>query len=173
VNRGAVFSECRGYRYTLWREWADGPRIAFVMLNPSTADAEFNDPTVERCERRAERTGYGAIDVVNLFAWRSTDPKVLPYQSDPVGPANDDAIRNVARSASRVVVGWGNTWKKQTRWWATSPTRGRDRAVLAILIDLGVPIYCLGINGDGSPKHPLYLRDSAPYLPFDVSRLRS
>ena len=89
----AVYSACEAYRYQLMREWqADGRKALFVMLNPSTATEVQNDPTVERCERRARALGFGAFRVVNIFAYRATEPKVMRAQQDPVGPANNETL---------------------------------------------------------------------------------
>ncbi len=89
----AVYSDCERYRYLLTRVWnPDGPRALFVMLNPSTATEVQNDPTVERCERRARALGFGGFRVTNIFAWRDTDPRAMRAAADPVGPANDAAI---------------------------------------------------------------------------------
>ena len=93
----AVYSACERYRYVLTRTWdAAGRRALFVMLNPSTATEMQNDPTVERCERRARALGFGAFRVVNIFAFRATDPRVMRMQSDPIGPANDAHILDSA-----------------------------------------------------------------------------
>lgn len=83
---GAAFSPCRRYRYRLWRTWGDAAPAVFVMLNPSTADEIENDPTVERCERRARAMGFGGLRVANIFSLRSTDPTALYTSDDPVGP---------------------------------------------------------------------------------------
>ncbi len=89
----AEYSDCERYRYRLTRIWdPDGEKALFIMLNPSTATEVQNDPTVERCERRARALGFGAFRVTNIFAWRATDPKDMRAAPDPVGPANDDAI---------------------------------------------------------------------------------
>src|ERR1051326_5628436 len=97
MNPRALFSPCGLFRYRLWRHWTPGmPPLVFVMLNPSTADAEKNDPTVERCERRAKAGGFGGGEVVNLFALRSTDPKALYSAADPIGPENDKVIATAA-----------------------------------------------------------------------------
>jgi hypothetical protein len=93
ITSDATFSPCRKYRYTLTRTWVpDLPLINFVMLNPSTADEVVNDPTVERCERRARMWNCGGLIVTNIFAWRSTDPDELRRVADPVGPDKDDAL---------------------------------------------------------------------------------
>lgn len=87
VNGGAHFSRCRRYRYALWRQWqAAGPMLMLIGLNPSTADAERNDPTIRRCIGFAHDWGFGGVWVLNLFAWRATLPADLKAAADPVGP---------------------------------------------------------------------------------------
>jgi hypothetical protein len=158
--RGARFSSCGVYRYELWRSWNTKPPIVFLMLNPSTADAERNDPTVERCERRARALRAGGVIVVNIFALRSTDPKALYRAPDPVGPENDESIvRSCATLQPRAVI---------CAWGRHGNLHGRGAAVLALLRTHGVIPMCLGLNGDGTPKHPLYLRYSAK--PIKVPR---
>jgi len=145
----AVYSDCESYRYLLTRVWnAVGQKALFVMLNPSTATEAQNDPTVERCERRARALGFGAFRVVNIFAFRATDPRVMRAQPDPVGPANDAAIgQSAAEWADRIVCAWG--------------THGafldRGPRVERLLRATGRPLYCLGLTQDGHPKHPLYI----------------
>lgn len=148
AHTGATFSPCTRYRYTLWRTW-DASKLSclFLMLNPSTADAVDNDPTVERCQRRALAMGFGGLVVCNIFAWRSTDPGALYSLDDPVGPDNDAAILAQASRAGLVVCGWGKH----------GALHGRGNAVLAMLRSAGVKPHALQINGDGSPKHPLYV----------------
>ena len=104
---GAYFSPCRRWRYALWRFWAPQPLLHFIMLNPSTADENANDPTVERCERRAHDWGYGGVIVTNVFAWRSTDPRGLHDTEDPVGPENDAVIPRAALAARDTICAWG------------------------------------------------------------------
>lgn len=104
----AVYSRCEAFRYLLTREWdASAGRVLFVMLNPSTATEVQNDPTVERCERRARALGFGAFRVCNIFAFRATDPRVMRATSDPVGPLNDAAIAQSAPWADRIICAWG------------------------------------------------------------------
>lgn len=148
AHTGATFSPCTRYRYTLWRTWdASKPPCLFLMLNPSTADAIDNDPTVERCQRRALAIGFGGLVVCNIFAYRSTDPGALYGLDDPVGPENNAAILEQASRAGLVVCGWGKH----------GALHGRGNAVLAMLRSAGVKPHALQINGDGSPKHPLYV----------------
>lgn len=159
TDAGATFSPCGAYRYRLWRRWAEGAPLVFVMLNPSTADAERNDPTVERCQRRAVRMGFPAVEVVNLFALRSTDPAALSLADDPIGPGSDAAILEAARGAGMVVCAWGTTTVKRFEW--------RAGAVAAMLrADEGLALYALGTTKSGAPRHPLYLPDSSSPKPW-------
>lgn len=147
----ATFSRDRRYRYTLTRRWGTGGDVCFVMLNPSTADAFTLDPTVRRCIGYARRLGAGGITVVNLFALRSTDPRELYATGDPVGEHNDAAIRAAAESAAVVVAAWG----------VHGALLGRAACVMELLDD--VPLFRLGdTTKEGEPRHPLYLKGSAP-----------
>ncbi len=143
----AVYSPCERYRYLLTREWGSGPRALFVMLNPSTATEVQNDPTVERCERRARTLGFGAFRVCNIFAFRATDPKVMRAEADPVGPLNDRAIADSAPWADRIVCAWGSH----------GAHLDRGPAVEALLRATGKPLHHLGLTRDGHPRHPLYV----------------
>lgn len=144
---GAVFSDCRQYRYLLWRYWSDAPKATFIMLNPSTADEVENDPTVERCERRARAMGYGGLRVANIFALRSTDPKALYTHDSPIGQYNDAAIIESVAGAGLVVCGWGRHGNLV----------GRGSYVLWLLRRSGITPHYLKLNKDGTPKHPLYV----------------
>lgn len=144
----AEYSPCELYRYSLTRVWdPGGGRVLFVMLNPSTATEVQNDPTVERCERRARALGFGAFRVCNIFAWRATDPKVMRAARDPVGPGNDAAILAGADWAETVVCAWGTH----------GAHLGRGAAVERLLKDSGRPLFHLGLSQAGFPKHPLYI----------------
>ncbi|WP_406720167.1 DUF1643 domain-containing protein [Thioclava litoralis] len=148
----AVYSDDEQYRYLLTRVWdPEGPRALFVMLNPSTATEVQNDPTVERCERRARVLGFGAFRVTNIFAYRATDPKVMRAQPDPVGPENDHAILEsldwVSGPQDRVICAWG----------AHGAHLGRGAAVEALLRGADRALYHLGLTQAGAPKHPLYI----------------
>jgi hypothetical protein len=143
----AVYSDCEHYRYLLTREWGAGPKALFVMLNPSTATEFQNDPTVERCERRARALGFGAFRVTNIFAYRATDPKVMRAQGDPVGPGNDAAIVGSVDWASQVICAWGSH----------GAHLGRGAAVARLLRATGVPLWHLGMTMGAEPKHPLYI----------------
>lgn len=156
MKRGAYISPCGVYRYSLEREWADGtgPTCAFIMLNPSTADADIDDPTIRRCIAFAQRWGFRALTVVNLFAFRATDPKAMISAADPVGPANDAAIASAVESCGLLVAAWG----------VHGTLRGRGVAVRRLVEDHeGRGLHHLGLTRDGHPRHPLYLRgDSQP-----------
>jgi hypothetical protein len=148
-DMGAVFSPCGKYRYRLWRRWDERlPMLAFLMLNPSVAGAVHNDQTVSRCIKRAQLGGFGAVEVVNLFALVSTDPLALYNPDvDPVGPENDAAIAQVARAAARLVCAWSNHGRHLSR----------EEHVLSLLNRIGVTPHVLMLNKDGTPRHPLYV----------------
>ncbi len=152
----AVYSPCLRYRYLLTRTWdAALPRVLFVMLNPSTATEVMNDPSVERCERRARALGYGAFRVCNIFAWRDTDPKRMRAAADPVGPGNDAALTESLAWADTVVCAWGTH----------GAHLGRGAAVEALLRAGPRPLHHLGRTRDGHPRHPLYIAyGAAPEL---------
>ena len=146
----ADFSPCGRYRYTLRRAWTGRravpprrERLLIIALNPSTADAERDDPTIRRCIGFAQAWGFRSLCVANLFAWRATRPADLKLAPDPVGPDNDAWLRHEARRAGLVVAAWGVHGVHQ----------GRDAAVRAMLPML----YCLRRTRDGHPAHPLYL----------------
>jgi hypothetical protein len=145
---GAKFSACRRWRYLLWRSWdARKPVANFLMLNPSTADEFKLDPSCTRARNYAERWGYGALIVTNIFGWRSTDPAALRAVKDPVGRGNDHAILQAAKESKIVVCAWGNHGEHL----------GRGAAVMQMLRAQNVPLHCLKLNGGGHPAHPLYL----------------
>jgi len=149
------------YRYWLWRHWGGGGRVCFVMLNPSTADAEDDDPTIRRCIGFAQAVGAGALEVVNLFAFRATDWRELERAADPVGPENDAHIENAARAASMVICAWG----------ARPFAKARARKVFKLLLALHVQPLCLRHTLDGSPHHPLRLPACLRPQPFAPPRL--
>ena len=144
----ATYSHCESYRYDLTRTWdTDGPRLAFVMLNPSKATELHNDPTVERCERRARALGFGAFRVLNIFAWRDTDPRHMRAAADPVGPANDATIIDSLPWADQVVCAWGTH----------GAHLNRGPQVETMLRATDTPLHHLGLSKGGHPKHPLYI----------------
>lgn len=156
-----IFSRDRKYRYTLYREWEPlKPLVAFIGLNPSTADEVQNDPTVTRCINFAKAWGAGRFCMLNLFGFRSTDPRGLYAVEDPIGDENLKWVDIVAADhASLVVCAWGTHGRKRLPEYC----RELEAMLHNTQLQRGVPICCLGKNADGSPRHPLYLRaDSWP-----------
>jgi len=143
VIRGATLSGDRVYRYALTRQWGDGERVAFIGLNPSTADATTDDPTIRRCIGFARDWGYDGLVMLNLFAFRATDPAVMMAAADPVGPENDATIMEYVDSTAVIVAAWG----------AHGDYRKRGASVRAMIPDL----RCLKLTKNGHPGHPLYL----------------
>jgi hypothetical protein len=153
-----VFDVSGSYRYSLWRAWsASNPRIAFILLNPSTADEERNDPTIRRCIGFARAWKFGSVEVVNLFAHRATDARELLKVDDPVGDENDLFLIQAVERCSTVVVGWG----------IRGTLLGRDSQVLSLLAGRK-DVFCLGITKDGQPRHPLYVKGDTILVPFCV-----
>ncbi|MBW2342530.1 MAG: DUF1643 domain-containing protein [Deltaproteobacteria bacterium] len=153
IESGAEFSPDRVYRYSLWRFWSkDSAYAAFVGLNPSTADEHKDDPTIRRCIRYAKDWGYSGVIMLNLFAYRSTDPKRLYTVDDPIGPDNDFHIRSASSKAQVTVAAWGNHGDYL------------DRA--ATVIHLLKAPQCLGVTKAGSPRHPLYLKKDLKPVPY-------
>ncbi|MBU2992115.1 DUF1643 domain-containing protein [Octadecabacter sp. 1_MG-2023] len=144
----AVYSDCERYRYALTRVWDEaGTSVHFVMLNPSTATEVQNDPTVERCERRARALGHGAFRVTNIFAWRDTDPRKMRAASEPIGPVNDDTILEGLAWADQTICAWGTHGEHLKR----------GPQIEAMLRAQGSQLFHLGLSKAGHPKHPLYI----------------
>lgn len=161
VRTGADFSPDRRYRYSLWREWAgwDNLRALVVIgLNPSTADETVDDPTIRRCIGFARREGCGRLVMINLFAFRATDPRELMYQLDPVGPENDLHIQTWTRPTLGhepiVVAAWG------------ALGRYRNRSIEVRNLITAMHLWCFGTTQGGHPRHPLYLRADAPLVRY-------
>lgn len=147
VRRGAVLSDDGLYRYLLVRSWEVGQGVTWVLLNPSTADAHQDDATIRKLIGFSRRWGYAHLVVVNLFAWRATDPHDLAVAADPFGPENYNTVESRIRSADLVVVGWGANadWTKRSH--GTTP-------VAEIACEAGVDLWCLGRTASGEPRHP-------------------
>ncbi|MCU1592428.1 MAG: hypothetical protein JWP11_3684 [Frankiales bacterium] len=157
VQKAANISPCGRYRYSLSRLWADRPLMVFVMLNPSTADADLDDPTIRRCAGFARREGMGGFGVVNLYAYRATRPKALRSCEDPIGPRNDGvltAVLNEARHMSYPVVAA----------WGVHASSERSAQVLDLVPN--VDWLCLGTTKAGHPRHPLFVRGDQPLVPL-------
>jgi hypothetical protein len=168
---GAELSPCGRYRFVLWRSWSNvgipANAVNFVMLNPSTADAEENDPTIRRCIGFAKAWGFGGLIVTNLYPLRATDPRQLKTDEQPKGPflnspelrtpilENDIHITGYARSAKLIVCGWGNHGRGVQAERTLMMIRGAGK----------VP-HCLAMTGSGQPSHPLYLRSDLKPQPI-------
>jgi hypothetical protein len=154
----ALYSDCEAYRYRLTRRWAPddtGPgTLAFIMLNPSTADERRNDPTIARCESRARALGYGGVDIVNLFALRATRPADLKRAAAPEGPENRRVLRQAAEEAACIVAAWG----------VHGAHLGQEARVRDWLA--GLALVALGETKAGHPRHPLYVPSAAPLRPW-------
>jgi hypothetical protein len=158
LESGAVFDVSGRYRYSLWRAWsAYNPRIVFILLNPSTADEQRNDPTIRRCIGFARAWKFGSVEVVNLFAHRATGAKELLKIDDPVGEENNYYLIQAVERCSTVVIGWG----------IRGTLLGRDSQVLSLLAGRK-DVFCLGITKDGQPRHPLYVKGDTILVPFCV-----
>lgn len=162
TRSGALYSDCETYRYLLYRDWAcTGPRLIFILLNPSTATEERNDPTIARCERRARAAGFAGFSVANLFALRATDPCALRHCTDPVGPENDAVLAGIAAGGQMVLCGWG----------VHGALFGRDGEVTRLLCGRGVKLWHLGLTRAGHPRHPLYIGHSQAPQPWGATRM--
>lgn len=157
TNRGAIVSDCGLYRYQLWRRWAHGPEMVFVMLNPSRADSVVDDPTLRRCIGFAKREGAGGLKVVNLFAYRSTSPKALARAEDPIGPENDQHLCLALATPS------DGEWGMVVAAWGANPI-APSRA--PVVHQLRASLFCLGRTACGAPRHPLYVAQDTPFEPF-------
>lgn len=156
MNNGAILSRDRKYRYVLWREWDSSKGTClFIGLNPSTADESEDDPTLQRCVRFAKQWGYGKYVMVNLFAYRATDPGELKKQAKPIGYKNNFHIKTQCHCADLVVAAWGNH----------GALHKRSESVLRLLKD--VPLKCFNTTKQNQPLHPLYQATNAALIDFD------
>lgn len=155
IHKSAQISECERYRYRLIRGWShSGEIVTFCMLNPSKADANDDDPTIRRCMGFAKRWGFCGIEVVNLFAYRATNPRDLPKtEAELWGPGNEGILRQLA---GPVVVGWGSSLPK------TPAAKRAAELVKERAIELGQGFFCLGKTKGGEPRHPLFVSYTTP-----------
>ena len=155
MKTDAIFSECRQYRYALVRTWDESkPNAMFVGLNPSTADEVNDDPTIRRCINFAKSWGYGGLYMLNLFAYRATDPSDMFAALDPIGPQNDTWLEDFAKKSDIVVAAWGNN----------GVYLNRSKVVSSRIKSFS----CLKINKTGEPAHPLYQSSNAKPISFRV-----
>ena len=159
VDRGAIISDCGTYRYTLFRilgadDPVGRPELTFIGLNPSTADAQKDDPTIRRCIGFARRLGFDRMNMLNLFAYRATDPKNLPVDDSVFGPGNSNMLTHYMGIRGLIVCAWGAT-----------PHPMKERAISIVrerALAYGRDLRCLGTTKNGDPRHPLYLPADAP-----------
>ena len=157
THADAIISTCGQYRYVLSRAWdITKDQLCFCMLNPSTADALQDDPTIRRCINFAHAWGFGSLIVVNLFAYRSRDPSHLKMSYDPIGPHNDSAIYEAVINSDLAIAAWGVHGQYQKR----------EDIVMRLLSEMGCTMYHLGITKGGHPKHPLYLKRDVQPTPY-------
>jgi hypothetical protein len=159
IERDALISECGKYRYWLTRRWqpkTSRGHCVWIMLNPSTADASVDDPTIRRCIDFAMRWGFDGLDVLNLFSFRATDPEDLYAAAHPVC-APDEALRFhdllIERCQGRTAI---------AAWGSHGGYRGRGPHIIDLFSATGIPLKCLGLTKDGHPRHPLYVRADTP-----------
>lgn len=167
IDGSAQFSPCGNFRYLLTRSWGDGPHVAWLMLNPSKAGALEDDPTIFKVTKFSRHWGYGSFSVFNLASHISTDPKRLQYATDPVGPLADYWAQKAIEGARELICAWGCADNLRTPILQDRPKQLLTK-IRNWKSELVFPFNCLGINKDGSPKHPLYVSPLAlrkPYAP--------
>lgn len=157
TTSGALYSDCEAYRFGLWRRWAEGPCLLYVMLNPSTATELANDPTIERCQRRAVQLGFAAMRIANLFGWRATRPEDLRRAADPVGAGNDRVLADWAVSSEMVLAAWGVHGALLGRAGQVAPRLAGD-------------VRHLGLTKEGHPRHPLYVSYKVAPQPWPLAQ---
>tara|TARA_B110000014_G_C19853679_1_gene442297 strand:- start:25 stop:498 length:474 start_codon:yes stop_codon:yes gene_type:complete len=147
MNKGAVFSPCRKYRYTLWRIWEDKkPYVMFIGLNPSIADDSIDDPTIRKCINYCKSWGFGGLYMLNLFSYISTNPDKIKDVQDPIGKENDSWLLKISKNSSIVIAAWGNH----------GDLNQRSDDVLSLIANM----HCLKVNKTGHPAHPLYQKSN-------------
>lgn len=159
----AIISVCGKYRYRLERHALEGGGagcVAWIMVNPSTADASEDDATIRKVKGFSARLGFGWLIVGNVFSYRATDVREIGKVSDPHGPENARILAEIMQEAATVIVGWGPTAKLPKH------LRHRYMRVVRIAHALGVPLLCLGTAQDGHPRHPLMLAYDTPLVPW-------
>jgi hypothetical protein len=158
MYKGAIFSSCKKHRLQLWREWDSNlPKVLFIMLNPSTADDQQDDPTLRRCIDFAKQWGYGGLYVGNLYSLRAVDPKTLLKVSKFSHRDNYKHLVNMVQQCQLVVYAWGNY-----------PIIKKLGIPLNVFNHLEQKLYCIALSKTGTPKHPLYLKNSLTPIPFEL-----
>jgi hypothetical protein len=159
ISTGAFISDCGTWRYSLWRNWDsfNNRKMIIVGLNPSTANAEKDDNTINRCVNFAKRNGCGGIIMLNLFAFRAREPKDMMAATDPVGPQNDVILRHYADLADQMFV---------AAWGVGGTFKDRDKEVSRMFFGM----QCFGLTKHGLPRHPLFLKSDSPLISFETRR---
>lgn len=152
----AVYSSCDNYRYRLERFLGEGPVVAFILMNPSTATEYKDDQTVLMVQTVCKRFNIGRAIIGNLYAYRTKSVVNLKSQADPIGPNNDMHLRQIAKDADQVIVAWGSPSK------VPENMRKRWRDVVGILDEVGKPLYCLQHIANSHPRHPQILKHDTP-----------
>jgi hypothetical protein len=157
LEKDARLSDCKKYRYLLRRTWDyDKPRLLVIMLNPSTADGEDDDATIRSLVRICTALGFGSFEVVNLFAYRATDPEELAEVDNPIGHNNDNVIEAAVGRCDLIVCAWGS-----------HPMANYRGEVIRFKVrSLRPAVFCLGTNKLGGPKHPLYIKTGTPLVRY-------
>ncbi|MBC8277113.1 MAG: DUF1643 domain-containing protein [FCB group bacterium] len=159
LKSGATFSDCRKYRYALWRIWDDrAPKVMFIGLNPSTADEKTDDGTIRQCIGFAKRWGFGGVYMLNIFAFKATHPENLKKSADPIGDENDMYLTRYAEKSSLIIGAWGNH--------GVYLNRG------AAVIEMFPAMQCLKMTKMNQPSHPLYLRADTDHQPVNSDSIR-
>ena len=162
MKKGALFSKDRKYRYALWRTWEEDSRVMFIGLNPSTADETKDDPTIRRCIGFAKRWGFGGLHMLNLFAYRATNPKELFKAKNPIGDENNYYLEMYFDAGGLNIACWGIWGKYMNRGNEVIRLLGKDY------------LKCFGLTKDNHPKHPLYLkRGIEPRYIWEVEALKT
>jgi len=155
IPKGAIFSDDRKYRYSLWRIWSPNkPLLMTIGLNPSVASEISDDPTITRLQSRAYKAGYGGLLMANLYAYISTNPYALLKGGDFIGEYTDYYLRQMIEMSDKQLCGWGSF----------NPVKYRASIILRMIKEP----YCLGVNADGQPKHPLYVGYDMPMIKYFV-----
>lgn len=159
MQKDAILDDERKYRYVLKRQWGSSQDnfINFILLNPSTADENIDDPTIRACIAFAQNWRYDGMWVTNLFALRATKPSVLKKAKDPMGELNDFYIKKYAKRSKTVVFAWGNHGN----------FLDRSKQVQHLLSHITKP-NCLQILKNGNPKHPLYVNRNTKMMRFNL-----
>ncbi|WP_343302864.1 DUF1643 domain-containing protein [Chitinophaga niabensis] len=163
MKKGATISECGIFRYSLWRLWDEKPIVLFIMLNPSTADGDFDDPTIRRLIGFCQRWGTGGFYVGNLYPYRTSSPAILNewwgsfdnwHEMIDANKENQCLVKEMAIKASYCVIAWG----------ANGMSKGLRTSEEYRYVTGELQLFCLGVTKAGFPRHPLYVPYDSPLI---------